>query len=155
MAVNDNILIDLASLKEQNRSLTEQQRTHSEEISILRKGVNDMTTTCATMGNEMKNVASVIKELNDNVRVFAGKWFDEKNNISNKLHDIEVHNTKQEGALAAIQSSLNLTSIKARYALLLASSLAVAFIVTILVANVFGAEAAGQFAAGVNQATKH
>ena len=89
------------------------------------------------------------------MRVFAGKWFDEKNNISNKLHDIEVHNTKQEGALAAIQSSLNLTSIKARYALLLASSLAVAFIVTILVANVFGAEAAGQFAAGVNQATKH
>lgn len=107
------------------------------------------------MGNQLGNVAQTLAKLNDNVSEFGKHWIVEKNNITKDLHELRLHEVSQDSKLESLKLELSDTTIKARRALYISAGISIAFSIILIAANIFGAEAAGKFAAGISQSIKH
>ncbi|CAB4139798.1 hypothetical protein UFOVP354_38 [uncultured Caudovirales phage] len=152
--MTDAVVVELATIRAKQDSLAEQTKAHQEEITVIKNGINSLNMTCSSMGSELANVARTIGKLNDNVSEFGKHWIVEKNTITDDLHSIKIKGVSQDARLEAIKLELTSTTSRANKALYISVCLAAAFIIIIIAADIFGAEAAGKFAAGINQAVK-
>lgn len=153
--VTDAVVVELATIRAKQDSLVEQTKVHQEEINVIKNGINSLNMTCSSMGNQLANVAQTLAKLNDNVSEFGRHWLVEKKDIEKDLHELRIHEVSQDSKLESLKLELSDTTIKARRALHISTGIFIAFSIILIAAKIFGAEAAGKFAAGISQTIKH
>lgn len=153
--MTDLLGIKLATIEADHKNLAETTKTHQIEIAAIKEGINNLNVTCSNMGENLKNVVRAIESLAHNVSKFGEHYFVEKDEIKNNLHDLRIKDVSKDARLEALKLELTSTSTRARYAQVISIGLAVSLFAIIILMDIFGAETAGQFAAGVRQATKH
>lgn len=153
--MTDAVVVELATIRAKQDSLVEQTKVHQEEINVIKNGINSLNMTCSSMGNQLANVAQTLAKLNDNVSEFGRHWLVEKKDIEKDLHELRIHEVSQDSKLESLKLELSDTTIKARRALHISTGIFIAFSIILIAAKIFGAEAAGKFAAGISQTIKH